>query len=142
MPDEFGEVTRYFEKLADSLVSPAALRRLQREGIKASTDAARRVGRAHRFRNWHGSRLDAREGNDEAELTGPWRLFDQGRRSRGEITPRRAQAVRTPDGPRAGSSFGPSSGLDVYRDASRDAQRLAPEAMHEAFQDEIRRAMS
>lgn len=142
MANEFGQVSKYLDKIDAQVTSAAGLKRMQRAGSKTAADAARRVARSHRFRNWHGSRLDAREAADGADLIGPWRLFDQGRRSRGDIQPRRAQAVLTPDGPRASSSYGPSSGIGVYGDASQAAQRTVPDAVHDQFQDEIRRAVS
>jgi hypothetical protein len=139
MAGEFAPVTQYVTKLEAKLTSPEAVRRLKREGIKAATDAAQDVGHRHRLRNWQGRRLDAHEGNDAAELTGPWRLFDEGRKSRGEITPR-GRALSTPEGPRAGSHYGPSRGIGVYRDASHAAQAKVPRAVHEEWQGVIRSA--
>lgn len=139
MSGEFAEVTRYLDKLDDAVTSPAGVRRMRDAGTKAATSAARSVAARRRLHNWHGSRLDAREGNDGAELTGPWRLFEQGRRSSGEITPRSAGAVSTPDGPRFSSSYGPSVGLGVYQDASDLAGRTVPPAVHDQFLDEVAR---
>jgi hypothetical protein len=140
--DEFGEVRRYLQKLDDTLSSPATAKRLQRAGSKEATDAARHVGRARRLHNWHGSKLDAREVDDGAALAGPWRLFEEGRRSSGEIQPRSAQAVLTPEGPRANSSYGSSSGIGVYTDASELARRTVPKAVYEEWQVQVRRAVN
>jgi hypothetical protein len=43
------------------------------------------------------------------------------------------RAVRTPDGPRAHSGFGPSRGLKTYTNAVRKASVTVPKAAHDEF---------
>jgi hypothetical protein len=72
-------------------------------------------------------------------------LASAGRRSSGTIKPKRRggkKAVLTPRGPRAGSSFGRSSGLSTYEDAVKDAKRDVPRAAAAQFRDEIRKVVS
>jgi hypothetical protein len=98
---------------------------------------------------------------------GPWRLAEGGRKKSGSIYRRgvtsttgrsrkgnarafrglsfsggqHAPAIRTPDGPRAHSRYGPSRGLKTYSNATRKASVTVPKAAHDQWTEEIRRAM-
>jgi hypothetical protein len=99
---------------------------------------------------------------------GPWRLAEGGRKKSGPIYRRgvtsttgksrkgnvRAfrtigsfaggqahRAVRTPQGPRAHSSYGRSKGLKTYTDAVDKARTAVPKAAHDEFVKAIGRAL-
>jgi hypothetical protein len=98
---------------------------------------------------------------------GPWRLAEAGRKKSGLIYRRGVGstgksrkgnarqfraigsfagghahgAVRTPDGPRAHSSYGPSRGLRTYTNAVRKASTTVPKAAHDEFVKAVGRAL-
>lgn len=99
---------------------------------------------------------------------GPWRLAESGRRSTGPIYRRGLTAttgasrkgnarafraivsfaggqghgaIRTPEGPRARSSYKPSRGLKTYSKATRKASVDVPKAAHEQFLQEVASVM-
>lgn len=63
---------------------------------------------------------------------GLWNLADKGRRRSGRIRPRNGRALRTPQGPRALSSYRPSRGLNTIDDALTIMQTEVPKAADKA----------
>lgn len=96
---------------------------------------------------------------------GLWKLAESGRHTTGPIFPKGGtnrtrrgnakqfgklasfaagqghRAVKTPDGPRAHSSYKPSRGLGTFSDAVRKAQQTVPDAAADQIDAEIRRIL-
>ena len=68
-------------------------------------------------------------------------LSTKGRRGYGIIDTDRYSAVRTPDGPRAYSTWGPSRGTGLLAEAREDMAEDVPKAHQKAYVAELRRAM-
>lgn len=157
VPDE---LTAFAHRLS-TLTDPDALRRIADKGgmagKKAALDAAARdLGGDRRFSGMRrkvalsaGYDIQGTAAHINMRPAGLWILAESGRQQSGPIYPRggarkgrgpvRGRAVRTPQGIRARSSYGPSRGLDTFSDAVRDARRDVPKAAAKQFTDEVRR---
>lgn len=155
----FSSFKAYGDSLA-SIVDPAANRRvIDRAGragksislehieAAAGTDRIMSNFRLHRA---SGVRLNAGydhvPGSDAAVIVnmrpkGPMVLLSSGRNARGLIDTDRYQAVMTPFGPRAYSTYGPSQGTGVIGKARAEMERELPRVANRAHQDEIRKAI-
>ena len=148
-----GELEDFGRRLAQ-FTDPATLSRIVNKGgmaaKKSALDAASRsLGPDRAMSNLRRGRAKLNVGYDELggtkiaiNLRGPWKLAEGGRRKSGKINPKRRsgnRAVKTPMGPRARSSYGPSRGLGTTTAAVRDAEREAPKAAFRQVQDELRR---
>jgi hypothetical protein len=163
MASEFGAVTDWInkvEKVTDPAVTKRCLSKAGQAGKKSALGAASdALGGDRKFSGWPGKpALSA--GYDEAgdssvdinfRPAGMWRLAEEGRKASGTIYPKSGRrkgggavygrALRTPDGPRAASSFSRSRGTKAYTAAVKDASKTVPEAYHDQFVDEIRRVL-
>lgn len=136
------------EKAVDAGAQKRVVKAMGDAGEKAALASARSsLGGDRKMSNFKGGRaldadFDAGLGGDGAvKFTGPWRLAEQGRRSSGQIRPRRKRAVLTPGGPRAWSRYGRSRGLKTYSNAIDKARVTVGKAGHEQFEDEIRKVL-
>jgi hypothetical protein len=148
--DEFGD----FGRRISEIVSPGSTKRILDKGgmagKKAALDAASKdLGSDRAFSNWR-RKVSLSAGYDGAggsrvqinfRPAGMWRLAERGRQGSGKIRPRRGQAVRTPDGLRASSSYGRSRGLNTFTDAVQEAEHEVPKAAAAQFRHEIARAV-
>jgi hypothetical protein len=74
-----------------------------------------------------------------------WKLAEEGRKGSKRVTAGKgrrkgaggARAFRTPDGPRAAFTSGPSRGLKTLTHAQQDAARDAPKAAFKEFQSQL-----
>jgi hypothetical protein len=144
-----GDFGRRLATITDGAAERRIMAKAGAAGKKAALDAAAAdLGGDRAMSNLRGGRARLSAGYDVgsgSSLTinfrGPWRLATEGRRASGPIWPKRKQAVMTPHGPRARSSYGRSRGLKTYDDAVRDARREVPKAAFRQLQDEIRRVV-
>jgi hypothetical protein len=149
-----GELADFGRRVSD-VVSPGAVRRMVGKagmaGKKSALEAAAKdLGGDRAFSNWR-RRIALSAGYDDTggstvrinfRPAGMWQLAEQGRRGSGPIRPKRGkQAVRTPQGLRARSSYGRSRGLNTFTDAVKDAQREVPKAAAKQFREEVARAV-
>jgi hypothetical protein len=164
MGSEFARWSAKLGKLSDPSTFRRALAKAGEAGKKSALEAAAHdLGGDRKMRNLRGGALNVRV--DEQGLTkvvlnftGPWNLAESGRKKSGQIwrrgahvtkggrsTTRRGSAkrfngaVRTPDGPRARSSYGPSRGLKTASEAKRKARTSVPKAYHGQFVNELGR---
>lgn len=148
MANEIGQFANRVAKLADGDVAKAMARKAgeaaKKSALKAASDdlgGDRAFSGMRRKARLNAGYDDAGEGLVQINFrpAGLWMLAQQGRRSSGQIRPRGRgrRALRTPLGPRAASSYGPSRGLNTFDDAVNDAQRTAPKAAAEQFRAEI-----
>jgi hypothetical protein len=168
MANDFAEVRKTVDQITD-IVSGEPMSRVAAKagqaGKKAALDAAARdLGGDRRFRNFKG-KPPLNAGYDQSGPTsvlinfrpaGLWNLAQSGRHGSGPIYPRGVtakgrgrkgvghqahRAVKTPNGPRAHSSYGHSRGLGTFDDALSMAQIKVPEAASDQFDVEIGRAL-
>ena len=145
-----------------SLVDDNAMRRISRKAGFAGKDAAfeaarEKLGADRAMSNFKSGRIRLNAGFDQGVKptqvvikhgpNGLWILADGGRKREGTIYPRNGRrkgkvtmpgrAMRTPDGPRASSSFRPSRGTGVFRRAAALERDRVPEAAFRQLQIEI-----
>lgn len=147
-----------FGRRVELIVGKPAMGRIMHKaggaGKKSALDAAAKdLGSDRRMSNFRGGRgpalgagydLKGTEVHLNLRPAGMWKLADSGRRSSGVIIPKRRggkQALSTPWGPKASSSFGPSRGLGTWDDTVRDAHDEVPKAAFRQFKAEVSRAM-
>lgn len=158
--DELADFGRRLSTLTDSAATGRIANKAGMAGKKAAMDAAADDLGGDRAFSGMRRRVQLSAGYDDAgqgrvqinfRPVGLWKLAEAGRRRSGPIYPRagsrkglgvtKGRAVRTPEGPRARSSFKPSRGLNTFSDAVKDARREVPKAAAEQFRDEIRRVV-
>jgi hypothetical protein len=139
------KLSRLTDAAAVSALCRAAGKAGQEAVEKAATDS---LGGDRAFSNMRRrSQLSVDVDVDASSVTldfvpgGLWRLAEQGRRGSGTIRARRGEAVRTPLGPRARSSWGQSRGLRTADRAMRAAQRKMPEAAAAEYRRVVGRVM-
>lgn len=152
-----------FAAKMERLTDPATIRRVTTAGARAGKEAgqsaaAADLGADRRFSGMRrkaslnvGYEVAATEARLSFRPAGLWMLAESGRRNSGRIYPRRGgrkgdaavgrRAVRTPQGPRARSSYGRSRGLGTFKDAVKLAERRVPKAAHGQLVVEIGRTM-
>jgi hypothetical protein len=131
----------------------------------AQSGAASRIGADMRLSGFKGGRvklsvrgtpISAREGALDFRPPGLWVLANTGRKAEGDIFPRRGakrgapgkkvtpgRAVRTPEGPRARSSYGPQRRQPRALDTAVDrASKLGRIQMRRSLQKEIKRTLA
>jgi len=138
-----------------SIMTGASLARVQRHVGFAGKGAAllaasKTLGGDRAMSNFRGGKVRLNAGWDAVpngvkinlRPPGLWVLAEDGRKSSGSIKPkRRHEAVVTPDGPRAHSSYGKSRGVKSVTRAQQQVDAVAGRATDEAVRRELARVV-